>query len=190
MLQMNFFTKIQQDLNESKITAGVMVLMIPVAFGTYLFHEFGHWTLGWLTGNEMVMSLNNATPKNGNFIKETDALWSAIGGPLFTIIEAFIFLIITWFIKSIYAYSVTFFAGFSRFFSILLGGFNLQDEAGIARMLDINKFLIAAIVLTILALILWKCTRILKLNLKAFGYFVVLGVIAICIVIGVDKLFF
>lgn len=165
-----------------------MLFMIPVAFGSYLFHESGHWTLGELTGNEMMMSLNNSAPKSGYFINDTGALWSAIGGPLFTIIEAFIFLVITWFTKSIYAYSVTFFAGFSRFFSILLGGFNLQDEAGIARMLYMNKYLIAAIVLTILTLILWKSTRIMKLNVKAAGYFTVLSVIAILIVIGVDKI--
>lgn len=93
-----------------------MFFMIPVAFGTYLFHESGHWLFGELTGNEMVMGLNNAAPKSGYFNHETDALWSAIGGPLFTILEALIFMAVTWLARSAYAYSVTFFAGFSRFF--------------------------------------------------------------------------
>ncbi|MEI6695646.1 MAG: hypothetical protein WCO13_06235 [Bacteroidota bacterium] len=81
-----------------------------------------------------------------------------------------------------------FFAVFSRFFSIVFGGIDLQDEAGIAILLNTNKYLIAAIVLTILFLILWKCNRIMKLNTKAVGYFTVLGTFAILIVIGANEI--
>lgn len=101
----------------------------------------------------------------------------------FTIIQSLIFLLITWITKSIHASSFAFFAVFSRFFSIVSGGINLQDEAGIASMLETNKYLIATIVLTILFLILWRCNRIMKLNLKASGYFTVLGTFAILIAI-------
>lgn len=55
-------------------------------------------------------------------------------------------------------------------------------------MLDWNKYLVAAIVLTILFLILWRSNRIMKLSKKALGYFTVLGVFAILIVIGVNEL--
>jgi hypothetical protein len=44
-------------------------------------------------------------------------------------------------------------------------------------------------VLTILAAILWKCNRIMRLDMKAIGYFTVLGVFVILIVIGINKLF-
>jgi hypothetical protein len=37
---------IKNDLTESKINWKVALLMIPVAFLTYLFHEFGHWSVG------------------------------------------------------------------------------------------------------------------------------------------------
>lgn len=183
-----FINKISKDLKESRINWKVIILFIPIAFGTYIFHELGHWLLGELSGNEMTLSLNNSSPKSGYFIKEFHALWSAVGGPLFTIIQALVFLFITWITKSIYAYSIAFFAVFSRFFSIVFGGIDLQDEAGIARLLDTNKYFVAAIVLTILFLILWRCTRIMKLNTKAVGYFTVLGVFAILIVIGVNEL--
>lgn len=126
----------------------------------------------------------------GHFINNSDALWSAIGGPVFTILQGLIFLLLTWLTKSIYAYSITFFAVFSRFFSIVFGGINLQDEARIAQMLDWNKYLVAAIVLTILFLILWISNRIMKLNKKAIGYFAVVGVVAIVIVIGVNEFIF
>ena len=136
----------------------------------------------------MTLSLNNSSPKNGHFIDDSDALWSAIGGPAFTILQGLLFLLLTWLTKSIYAYSITFFAVFSRFFSIVFGGINLQDEARIAAMLDLNKYLVAVIVLTLLFLILWRSNRIMKLNNKAIGYFAVLGVFAILIVIGLNEL--
>lgn len=181
--------KICSDLRESHITWKVIILFIPIAFLTYFFHEFGHWTFGELLGNDMTLSLNNSAPKSGHFINESHACWSAIGGPVFTIIQAVVFLCITWITKSVYAYSFTFFAVFSRFFSIVFGGITLQDEARIASMTDTNQYIIAAIVLTILILILWRCSRIMKLNVKAIGYFTVLGTIAMLIVIGVNELF-
>jgi len=183
-----FIEKIKNDLKESQINWKVIVSIIPIAFLTFLFHELGHWTFGELLGNEMTLSLNNSTTKNGYFLNDSDALWSAIGGPLFTIIQALIFLFVTWKTKSSIAYSIAFFAVFSRYFSIVFGGINLQDEARIAFMLGINKYFIAATVLIILFLILWKCNKIMKINLKALGYYLVLGVFAVLIVIGFNEL--
>jgi magnesium-transporting ATPase (P-type) len=179
--------RIKNDLKESQIDWRVIIAFVPIAFLTYIFHEFGHWTFGELLGNDMTLSLNNSSPSEGYFNNDTSALWSAVGGPVFTILQGLIFLFLTWLTKSIYAYSVAFFAVFSRFFSIIFGGINLQDEARIATMLNWNKYLIAAIVLTMLFLILWKSNRIMKLNKKAVGYFTVLGVFAILLVIGVNK---
>jgi len=186
-MNITFSKKINNDLKESQINWKVVVAFIPIAFFTYIFHELGHWTFGELFGNDMTLSLNNSAPQTRHFIDDSDALWSAIGGPLFTMLQALIFLLLTWLTKSIYAYSFTFFAVFLRFFSIVFGGINLQDEARIAAMLDMNKYLVAAITLSILFFILWRSNRIIKLNNKAIGYFTVLGVFAILIVIGVNE---
>lgn len=143
---------------------------------------------GELLGNDMTFSLNSSAPKSGNFIKESHALWSAIGGPAFTILQALIFSIITKMMKSIYAYSIVFFAVFFRFFSIAFGGFSLQDEARISSMLHLNEYLIALIVLLLLSILLWRSSRTMNLNLKAIGYFTTLGTFAILLVIGINKL--
>jgi len=63
-----------------------------------------------------------------------------------------------------------------------------NNEARIALMINTNKYLIAALVLTVLLLILRKCNQIMKLNIKASGYFVAPGVFAILIVPGVTKM--
>ncbi|OIQ92874.1 hypothetical protein GALL_251690 [mine drainage metagenome] len=183
-----FSNKIYNDLIESRIDWKVAVVFIPIAFFTYFFHEFGHWTFGELWGNDMTISLNNSTTRNGHFINDSGALWSAAGGPFFTILQGLLFLLFTRWTKSIYTYSIAFLAIFSRFFSIVFGGIDLQDEARIASLTGTNKYLIAALVLAVLFLILWRCNRIMKLNLKASGYFVVLGVFAILIVIAVNKI--
>ena len=180
--------KIQNDLIESRINWKVALIMIPVAFLTYLFHEFGHWIVGELLGNKMLYSLNNVTPLSGSYIHNSDSLLVRMGGPAFTILQAIISLIVIEKTKSIYVYPVVFFAGFCRFFSIMFGGFNKQDEAHISAMLNIGTYTFAAIVLVILFIIVWRSSAILKLNLKAAGYFTVLGVISILIVIATDKL--
>ncbi|WP_298531826.1 hypothetical protein [uncultured Algibacter sp.] len=94
----------------------VIIAFITIAFITYLFHEFGHWELGEILGNKMTLRLNGVTPQNGQFINKHHELWSAIGGPAFTITQALLALWITWKAKSSIAYSFGFFAVFMRFF--------------------------------------------------------------------------
>jgi membrane protein DedA with SNARE-associated domain len=181
--------KIKNDLIESSINWKVALLFIPVAFLTYLFHESGHWIVGEVLGNDMVLSLNSAFPRNGCYIDKTHELYSSMGGPVFTILQAIIFLAIIEKIKSIYAYPVVFFAAFSRFFSIIFGGFSLQDEAKISSLLDIGTYTVAVIVLLILLLFVLRSSYLLKLNMKAAGYYTVLSTLSILLVIVINELF-
>ena len=185
---MTFSARINNDLKESQINWKVALAFIPIAFFTYLFHEFGHWIIGEILGNDMMLSLNSSNVRSGGLISDTHNLYISIGGPAFTILQALIFLLITEKTKSIYAYSVLFFAVFCRFFSIIFGGFSEQDEARISTMLNINEYLIAVIVLLILFMILWKSNSIMNLKMKAVGYFAILGTFAILLVIGVNEL--
>lgn len=88
--------KIKIDLKECQIERKVILAFVPIAFATFLIHELGHWTFGEMAGNDMTISLNNSAPKNGVFIEDSDALWSAIGGPVFTILQAVLCLLLTW----------------------------------------------------------------------------------------------
>ena len=182
--------RIKNDLIESRINLKVALLFIPVAFLTYLFHEFGHWIVGEILGNDMILSLNSAAPRNGSFIGKTHELYSSMGGPVFTILQAIIFLTIIEKTKSIYAFPFVFFAAFSRFFSIVFGGFSLQDEAKISSILNIGTYTVAVIVLLILFLIVRRSSYVLKLNMKATGYYTVLSTLSILMVIGINDLFF
>jgi len=190
MTGVTFHNRIRKDLKESQITWGIALAFIPIAFFTYIFHEFGHHLFGEVSGNDMTLSLNNSAPKNGHFLNESHALWSALGGPAFTILLALIFFLVTKRTKSIYAYAIVFFAVYSRFFSLVFGGISLQDEARIASMLRVNEYLIALVVLLILFVIIWRSSRVMKLDLKAIGYFIVLATLAILLVIGLNGLIY
>ena len=53
---------------ENKLGLKLILLYIPVAYFTYLFHEFGHWVVGEILGNDMAYGLNLVSPKNWHYI--------------------------------------------------------------------------------------------------------------------------
>ncbi len=172
---------------EHKITLKLALLFIPVSFFSYLFHEFGHWIIGEMLGNDMAYSLNYVWAKNGSYIHANDELYSSIGGPLFTILQALLFLVVVEKFKTIYAYPFVFFAMFMRFFSLAFGGFDKQDEARISALLDIGKYTIGIIVVILLLLIVWRASHILRINLKQNGYFFTISTVCMLLVIGTYK---
>ena len=180
--------RIKSDLVECRISWKVALLFIPVAFFTYLFHEFGHWVVGEVLGNDMVLSLNIATARNGHYVDKSHGLFISIGGPAFTILQAIVFLVVIERTKTIYAYPFVFFAAFIRFFSIVFGGLSQQDEARISSMLGLGKYPVAILVLLMLVLIAWRSSHSFGFNLKAIGYYFSLSTLSILLVLGVNGL--
>ena len=174
--------------SESKLSWKFMLLFIPVAYASYLFHEFGHWIIGEAFGNNMVYSLNNVTPQSGHFIDASHEVYSAIGGPAFTILLSLFFLLIIEKYKTIYAYPFVFFQMFCRFFSLVFGGFGQQDEAGISAILGLGKYTVAIIVLLILFLIVLRASYLLKINLKKNGYIFTMSTLCDLLVIGTSRM--
>ena len=169
---------------DKKILVRLFLIFIPIAYLTYLFHEFGHWIIGELLGNDMSFSLNNVNVKNGHYIGENHKLLSSIGGPLFTILQSFIFLLIIEKYKTVYVYPFVFFAFFTRFFSLVFGGFENQDEAVISASLEIGKYTVAIFVVLILLLMVWRASKILKINLKYNCIFYAISTLCVLMVIG------
>lgn len=171
------------------INLKLILLFIPVAYATYLLHEFGHWVVGELLGNDMTYSLNFVWPKSGYYLKSSHNLYVSIGGPAFTIFLSLIFLLVIEKFKTIYAYPVVFFQFFCRFFSLIFGGFSKQDEARISAILELGTYTVAIMVLLILFLIIWRASHILKINLKNNGYFFTISTICLLLVIGTYHIF-
>jgi len=165
------------------------LLFIPVAYFSYLFHEFGHWSMGELLGNPMVYSMNSVWPRDGHYLQESHNVYVSIGGPGFSVLQAVIalFIIEKW--GTLYVYPLAFFPMFNRFFSDLFGGFRAQDEARIAALLSTGTYLVAIFVLAILLLIVIRCSYKLKIGAKTNGYILTVSTVCQLLVIGTYKLF-
>lgn len=101
---------------DQKILLRIYLLFIPVAYASYLFHEFGHWIAGEILGNNMVYSLNYVWPKSGHYIDASHKVLVLIGGPSFTILLALISLLIIEKFSTIFLYPFVIFQMVLRFF--------------------------------------------------------------------------
>ncbi len=164
------------------------LLFIPVAYGSYLFHEFGHWIVGEILGNDMIYSLNYVWPKVGAYVLPGNELYVSLGGPAFSVLQAVIALLIIERSMALYAYPFAFFPMFNRFFSILLGGFSKQDEARISALMGTGTYLVAIIVLAILLLIVIRCSYKLKIGAQMNAYIFTVSTVCQLLVIGTYEL--
>lgn len=160
------------------------LLFVPVAYGTYLFHEFGHWAVGELLGNRMAYSLNYVWPKDGHYLRESHALYTSIAGPAFTILQAMVALLVIERHKVLYAYPFVFFPMFNRSFSLVLGGLSRQDEARISLLLGTGTYLVPTIVLVILLSMVIRCSSTLGIGLRTNGLIVTVSTMCQLLVIG------
>jgi hypothetical protein len=173
---------------DKKILVRLYLLFIPIAYFSYLFHEFGHWIVGEILGNDMIYSLNFVWPKAGHYINESHNLYVSIGGPAFTVLLAVIALLILEKYSSIYAYPVLFFQFVLRFFSLVFGGFSQQDEARVSSIMELGTYTVGIIILIILLLIVIRASYKLKIDLKHNGYFFTVSIICQLMVIATYKI--
>ncbi len=173
---------------DKKILVRLYLLFIPIAYISYLFHEFGHWIVGEILGNDMIYSLNYVWPSSRHYLNESHNLYVSIGGPAFTILLAVVSLLILEKYSTIYAYPVLFFQFVLRFFSLIFGGFNQQDEARISTILGLGTYTIGVVVLIILLLIVIRASYKLEIDLKHNGYFFTVSILSQLLVIASYKI--
>ncbi len=173
---------------DKKILVRLYLLLIPIAYFSYLFHEFGHWIVGEILGNDMIYSLNYVWPKAGHYINESHNLYVSIGGPAFTILLAIVSLLIIEKYSTIYAYPVLFFQFVQRFFSLVFGGFSQQDEARISSIIGLGTYAIGIIVLIVLLLFVLRANYKIKIDLKQNGYFFAISILCQLMVIATYKI--
>jgi hypothetical protein len=179
--------KIAKD-TDGKVDWKLLLLFIPVAYVSYLFHELGHWSVGEVLGNSMTYSLNNVSPQSGYYLNANQGLWIAMGGPAFTVLLALIFLLVIHIYKVVWAYPFVFFQFFCRFFSVVFGVFSEQDEATISAMTGAGTYTIAIAVVVLLFLMVWRGSYILKLNFRSNWYFFTVSVFCELMVIATSKI--
>lgn len=160
------------------------LLFIPVAYGSYLFHEFGHWTVGEILGNQMAYTLNYVWLKGGHYLHASDDLYVSLGGPAFSILQSICALLIIETYRTLYAYPIAFFPMFNRFFSLVFGGFGKQDEARISVILGVWEYLVAVVVLMTLVAIVARCSAKLGIGFRNNTFVVTVSTVCQLLVIG------
>ncbi len=184
------FHKLPKTMDPNKrLDLQFFLLLIPAAYVSYLFHEFGHWSVGELLGNEMAYSLNYAWPKGGGYLRGSDAALVSMGGPAFSILQSLTALLIIEKFRALHAYPFAFFPMFSRYFSLLLGGFEKQDEAQIAIQLGAWRYLVALVVLATLTAMIARCSSRLRIGLRNNMFMITGATVSQLLVIGTYKLF-
>jgi hypothetical protein len=173
---------------DRKLLLRIYLLFIPVAYVSYLFHEFGHWIVGEVLGNNMMFSLNYVWPKNGHYIDASHEVLVLIGGPAFTILLAVISLLIIEKYSTIYAYPLVIFQMVLRFFSLIFSGFYKQDEARISSLLGLGTYTVGIIVLIVLFLIVLRASYKLKIDFQYNSCFFTVSILCLLMVIATYKL--
>ena len=91
----------------------LILIFILSAYFANFFHELGHWIVGEILGNDMILNINGVRPKSGEYIGNTE-LFILCGGPIFSIIISIIFWCLIEKYKIIYLYPVVFFCVFLK----------------------------------------------------------------------------
>jgi hypothetical protein len=175
---------------KKKITLTFIILIFISAFFSFLFHEFGHWTIGELLGNKMIMNLNGAYPKGDRYIHEWNSIFVYAGGPLFTVVQAIISLYLVNKYKKLFIYPFLFFPFIMRLFAFLFGTFKIQDEALMSSKLNIGTYTLPIIIIIILSILVWKGSSTLKLNLKFNLFCTIYSIIFMVILIYTNQILF
>jgi hypothetical protein len=174
--------------SKNPIDVRFFLLFIPAAYASYLFHELGHWSVGEILGNRMVYSLNLVWPEGGHYAQESHALYVSMAGPAFNVIQAAIASLTIEKFRVLFAYPFAFFPLFNRIFSLLFGGFSMQDEARIAVLLGTGTYVVAIIVVGMLLSIVVWCSHMLRIGFKANAYMVTMSTICQLLVIATYEL--
>jgi hypothetical protein len=175
--------------SKKPVDVGFFLLFIPAAYASYLFHELGHWSVGEILGNRMVYSLNLVWPEGGHYVQESHALYVSMAGPAFNVIQAAIASLAIEKFRVLFAYPFAFFPLFNRLFSLLFGGFSMQDEARIAVLLGTGTYVVAIIVVGMLLSIVVWCSHKLQIGFRTNAYVITVSTVCQLLVIGTYEFF-
>lgn len=130
-------------------------VIIIATFLTFFFHEFFHWIAYQLLGYDAGFTLNTASLKNNEIVlSNTERIITSAAGPIFTIIQAFVFFSILKKIDNQLLYPFLFIPFIMRLGATWANQFNPNDEGRISLILGLNLYAISSIVvLSLLALI-------------------------------------
>ena len=175
-------------MGDKKLDLKYLIVLFVAIIMTFVFHEFGHWLFGTLTGHKMIMTLNHASPVDTEFTSNLAEYFMKSGGPLFSILQAIIFLFaIKHKTDNYYLYPFVFAPILMRIITIFLTLLTPQDEAQISIFLGLGTWTIPLIVALFLLFVGYLSNKQLNINWKFNVVNGLIGGIYIFIVLFIDQ---
>ena len=144
---------------------------------TWTLHEFAHWGVGELLGNEMVMTLNACYPKSGLYAQPWHASLISAAGPMATLIQAivFYFLLRGRADNSLFPFLLS--CVYMRVVAGIMNFINLNDEGRISKDLGLGTFALPIIISAILFYLTYDVVKTKGYSTKFVG--ITLGMIMV-----------
>ena len=101
----------RKNMNK-KIDLKFIGIIFIATFFSYFLHEFGHWIVGELLGNNMIMQLNGAYPESGRYVNDWNTILVFLGGPIITISQALLAFFLIKKYQKLFIYPFLFFLAF------------------------------------------------------------------------------
>ena len=166
----------------------VLITLIAVIF-TWMLHEFSHWSIGELLGNEMTMTLNTCYPKSGQYIQNWHATIISSAGPIITLIQAIIiyFLLKRKSERLLFPFLLT--CLYMRFLAGVMNFINLNDEGRISKDLGLGTFTLPILVIGILLYLTYDISKAKGFTPKFITLTILLIMLFSSIIILTDQAF-
>jgi hypothetical protein len=159
-------------------------VLFAVGVATFLVHEFAHWAVGVLLGHDMVATLNTVTPVGP--VSDADLLLIAAAGPLVTIGQAVVGLVLVQRSRSPLGFAMVYMAFFMRLIAAGVSVFNPNDEARISQLVGLGTWTVPAVVVTGLFALFVTASRTLRLKLRDQLLCYVLASVVVTLIVGID----
>ncbi|WP_339915401.1 hypothetical protein [uncultured Brevundimonas sp.] len=172
--------------NVTRVSPGFYLLLFVVAFVTFVLHEGAHWLAGTTLGHDMVVSLNGShatTPTSA-----LDGMLISAAGPVVTLIQGLLALVLVRMFNSTAAYAFLFFAAFMRLMAAGVSLFNPNDEARISLYFGLGQWTLPLLMVAVLGIMTVIGSRHLRLSWQTNALAWLTASVAVSAIVGLDML--
>ena len=170
--------------NVTRVGGGFYLLLFVVAFVTFILHEGAHWLAGIALGYDMVVSLNGSHATTS--ATALDSMLISAAGPVVTLIQGVIALVLIRMFNSVAAYAFLFFAAFMRLMAAGVSLFNPNDEARISLYFGLGPWTLPLLMVAVLGVMTVIGSRHLRLSWQTNALAWLTSSVAASAIVGLD----
>tara|TARA_R110000787_G_scaffold236620_1_gene343156 strand:+ start:59 stop:595 length:537 start_codon:yes stop_codon:yes gene_type:complete len=170
--------------NVRRVGIGFYPLLFVIALLTFALHEGAHWLAGITLGHDMVVSLNGShatTP-----IPALDGMLISAAGPVVTLAQGVLGLILVRMFNSLAAYGFLFFAAFMRLMAAGVSMMNPNDEARISLYFGLGPWTLPLLMVAVLGIMTVIGSRHLRLSWQTNVLAWLTSSVAVSAIVGLD----